>query len=101
MDSTENIAEMAIVGTTTDLEPPPEYQTEAPEIKKKGKEKEVDPNVPPECIICLEVPRSVLLEPCNHYALCEPCAKQVQKSDRRECPLCRVSIKGVKKDYMI
>jgi len=36
------------------------------------------------CLVCLELPRSVLFNPCNHFAVCHCCADQLSK-----CPLCR------------
>ncbi|KAF6262010.1 hypothetical protein COO60DRAFT_1699565 [Scenedesmus sp. NREL 46B-D3] len=31
------------------------------------------------CVVCLDAPRSVLLLPCKHLALCEACATQLQQ----------------------
>jgi hypothetical protein len=31
------------------------------------------------CVVCLDAPRSVLLLPCKHLALCEGCAQQLQQ----------------------
>jgi hypothetical protein len=57
------------------------------------------------CVVCLDAPRSVLLLPCKHLALCEGCAQQLQQhrtgSDESDsaagssnavvaCPVCRV-----------
>merc|ERR1712039_316371 len=39
------------------------------------------------CCICREVERQVLLRPCQHLALCNACARRVDK-----CPLCRSNI---------
>jgi len=39
------------------------------------------------CCICREVERQVLLRPCQHLALCNECARRVDK-----CPLCRRNI---------
>merc|ERR1712059_87291 len=36
------------------------------------------------CCICREVERQVLLRPCQHLALCNACARRVDR-----CPLCR------------
>jgi hypothetical protein len=38
-----------------------------------------------ECIVCMDAPRSVLLLPCKHLALCSHCWLQNMK----ECPCCR------------
>lgn len=39
------------------------------------------------CMKCEENPRSVTLNPCNHYVLCEICAKT-----QRDCPYCQTPI---------
>mmetsp|Transcript_105698 Transcript_105698/g.297292 ORF Transcript_105698/g.297292 Transcript_105698/m.297292 type:complete len:331 (-) Transcript_105698:171-1163(-) len=39
------------------------------------------------CVVCLRTPRSVLLQPCMHLALCGECAPQV-----KSCPVCRKDI---------
>lgn len=39
------------------------------------------------CLRCEERPRAVTLAPCNHYALCEPCADTAT-----ECPYCQAPI---------
>uniref|UniRef100_A0A8C3XV35 Unk like zinc finger n=1 Tax=Chelydra serpentina TaxID=8475 RepID=A0A8C3XV35_CHESE len=36
------------------------------------------------CVVCQEHDRSVILQPCQHYVLCEPCATKQQ-----ECPCCK------------
>ncbi|CAK9058514.1 unnamed protein product [Durusdinium trenchii] len=43
-----------------------------------------------QCCVCMEAPRSVVLEPCMHYALCLSCAQQM-----RSCPVCRRGIRSV------
>jgi hypothetical protein len=59
------------------------------------------------CVVCLDAPRSVLLLPCKHLALCEACTQQLQQhgtgsgdtqgaagggagSAAVSCPVCRV-----------
>lgn len=39
------------------------------------------------CMKCEEHNRSVTLVPCNHYVLCDTCAKSV-----RECPYCQTPV---------
>ncbi|CAE8634948.1 unnamed protein product [Polarella glacialis] len=41
------------------------------------------------CCVCLELPRSVVLYPCRHYALCGSCAMRLF-----QCPVCRTTILG-------
>jgi len=47
---------------------------------------------PKECIICMERPRGIYFEPCNHFICCEVCASKVIK-----CPICNKNIQ--KKDH--
>jgi hypothetical protein len=51
------------------------------------------------CVICLDAPRSVLLFPCKHLALCSSPACAAMMGAPPRCPLCRVvvvdSIAGV------
>jgi hypothetical protein len=46
-----------------------------------------------ECIICMNLPRSVLLLPCKHLALCNDCWHEEMK----ECPFCRGMIDSTMK----
>lgn len=39
------------------------------------------------CMKCEENARTVTLVPCNHYVLCNECAKTM-----RECPYCQTTI---------
>lgn len=57
--------------------------------KKRPKPAQVFDNGDPECVICLEAPKTRILVPCGHFCLCDGCnAKLVQK----KCPLCRQGI---------
>ena len=40
------------------------------------------------CLLCLDAPRTVALEPCRHACLCRPCYDAVVTADRA-CPVCR------------
>lgn len=42
----------------------------------------------PECVVCFEARRSVLLLPCRHILLCDGCFEKVQQQDNL-CPMCR------------
>ncbi|KAF6264578.1 hypothetical protein COO60DRAFT_1266813 [Scenedesmus sp. NREL 46B-D3] len=44
------------------------------------------------CVVCMDAPRSVLLLPCKHLALCEACSVQLQGSAANCCPVCRVPV---------
>ncbi|XP_061606356.1 putative E3 ubiquitin-protein ligase UNKL isoform X1 [Phyllopteryx taeniolatus] len=39
------------------------------------------------CVVCQKHDRSIVLQPCQHYVLCESCA-----SSKAECPYCRTKI---------
>jgi hypothetical protein len=48
-----------------------------------------------ECIVCMDAPRSVLLLPCKHLALCNECW---QCKEMKQCPCCRGLIDSAIKD---
>jgi hypothetical protein len=58
-----------------------------------------DPPVPPEdlepCAVCLEEPRSALLVPCGHMAMCVECADKVLHGSRPICVVCREPIEKI------
>jgi hypothetical protein len=41
-----------------------------------------------ECVFCHDHCRDALVQPCNHLALCWPCATRMQEGER-PCPICR------------
>lgn len=49
-----------------------------------------------ECAVCLDHRRSVALNPCGHYCLCETCVCQL-----RACPICRKPIESSIKVYEV
>jgi hypothetical protein len=46
------------------------------------------------CSICMESPRSAVLQPCGHGGFCYECGK-IMASRRTKCPLCRTAIEEV------
>ena len=45
------------------------------------------------CLLCLEAPRTVVLEPCRHSVACEPCTVQLLATQpNAPCPMCRIPI---------
>jgi hypothetical protein len=44
-----------------------------------------------ECIICLDHKRNIIIQPCNHIAICNFCA-EISK-----CPICRTEIENLVK----
>ena len=57
------------------------------------------PDLPPEdaepCAVCLEEPRSALLVPCGHMAMCVECADKVLHGSRPICVVCREPIEKI------
>ena len=47
------------------------------------------------CAVCLEEPRSALLVPCGHMAMCVECADKVLHGSRPICVVCRQPIEKI------
>jgi len=47
------------------------------------------------CAVCLEEPRSALLVPCGHMAMCTDCADKVLHGTRPICVVCRQPIEKI------
>lgn len=47
------------------------------------------------CAVCLEEPRSALLVPCGHMAMCVECAEKVLHGQRPICVVCRQPIEKI------
>ena len=44
-----------------------------------------------ECIVCMENPKEVMLEPCGHVCICATCADTMRlPGGRVKCPVCRI-----------
>lgn len=41
------------------------------------------------CVVCLNQPRTVLLMPCRHFALCSQCIGVLFQQQHNICPMCR------------
>jgi len=50
-------------------------------------EKQADEHL---CVVCLSLPKNVVLQPCNHLAMCESCFSKCNTM----CPQCRSDIQG-------
>ena len=48
-----------------------------------------------DCVICLDAPKEMLLEPCRHVCLCADCAARVT-----ECPVCRSKVRRRMRLYL-
>ena len=47
------------------------------------------------CVVCLNEPRAVVLQPCSHFAACLTCTLDLLHTEERcECPLCRTSVES-------
>lgn len=51
------------------------------------------------CVVCMSQPRNVILLNCQHFCMCESCAKQVRLMSN-ECPICRKHIYRILNVYM-
>ena len=47
------------------------------------------------CVVCMSAPRTVVLIPCGHLAVCLSCFSRLQ-----QCPFCRSVIRGGIRSYM-
>ncbi len=47
-----------------------------------------------QCVVCLDLPRRVMIRPCNHYCVCEPCGRKLRK-----CPVCTRGITRIEKVF--
>lgn len=46
-------------------------------------------NDSPDCVICLDKPKEVILSPCGHFCLCNSCCSKLGDNRQRKCPMCR------------
>eukprot|EP01084_Bolivina_argentea_P177457 306867_1 len=49
------------------------------------------------CIVCLDKPKNILIEGCNHVVLCDHCEK---KLNAKVCPMCQAPYRCVKKIHI-
>ncbi|KAG9140416.1 hypothetical protein Leryth_018545 [Lithospermum erythrorhizon] len=49
------------------------------------------------CVICYDEQKSCFFVPCGHCVTCETCAKRIIEGENKTCPICRQSIRRVKK----
>jgi hypothetical protein len=42
------------------------------------------------CVICQDKPIEYVVLSCGHYCLCGDCAKILQQTKKKQCPLCRL-----------
>jgi rubrerythrin len=54
-----------------------------------------------QCVVCLDAPRTEVLLPCRHVAMCESCTQQVMRSSTSgKCPTCRATIDSHMRIYL-
>lgn len=51
----------------------------------------------PECVLCMDLPRDVVFDPCRHVCYCKGCFNKYRKMQDRlrkkyECPICRAHL---------
>ena len=64
-----------------------------------GSAAEADAQAPP-CVVCLGEPRSLLLMPCKHLALCGDPACFAMLGAPPLCPLCRAAVADTMSIFM-
>ncbi len=42
-----------------------------------------------ECLVCCDLPVRSLFRGCGHAVACTRCALEIEKLEKRECPICR------------
>ena len=47
------------------------------------------------CVMCTSAPRSIVLIPCGHLAVCQGCYSRLQ-----QCPVCRSVIRGAIRSFI-
>mmetsp|Transcript_27537 Transcript_27537/g.36102 ORF Transcript_27537/g.36102 Transcript_27537/m.36102 type:complete len:518 (+) Transcript_27537:197-1750(+) len=47
-----------------------------------------------DCVICMENPKALLLQPCKHFCLCFACSLKIER-----CPLCQTKIQSTERIY--
>jgi len=71
----------------------------SPDVPAGSTPQPSEPAPPPEdlepCAVCLEEPRSALLVPCGHMAMCIDCADKVLHGSRPICVVCRQPIEKI------
>jgi len=81
-------------GSPSDKTPPA-----SPDIPAGSTPQPTEPTPAPEdlepCAVCLEEPRSALLVPCGHMAMCIECADKVLHGSRPICVVCRQPIEKI------
>jgi len=51
------------------------------------------------CTICLDAPKDSFFDPCGHRCTCYSCGTRIQRGDSNRCPICRQTIRTVRRIY--
>ncbi|KAG0555010.1 hypothetical protein KC19_12G136700 [Ceratodon purpureus] len=51
------------------------------------------------CTICLDAPKDSFFDPCGHRCTCYACGIRIQREDSNRCPICRQTIRTVRRIY--
>jgi len=60
--------------------------------------KKIEENSDRNCVVCLDLPKCMILLPCCHLCVCksQTCIKAVSQ----KCPICRKPVKEIKEAYL-
>ncbi|CAH6419798.1 RING finger type zinc finger protein, partial [uncultured virus] len=50
------------------------------------------------CVICFENKRTITLN-CGHFNTCGHCTRELLRSDKKECPICRTEIISITRTF--
>jgi hypothetical protein len=94
----------------TPVQEPTDHSTQS--SLKSSVESLINPSPEPQqskftCVVCLENPRTLMVEPCAHLCLCDSCAQAMQEkyeanpnaTSYRTCPVCRTPTTGTRRVY--
>ena len=49
-----------------------------------------------DCVVCMEMPKNILLLPCTHLCICSACSANLMGQEPQLCPICRQPVKEAK-----
>ena len=67
-------------------------KTKLEELEKKLQKEEESK----QCVVCMDQPKELMIRPCNHYCVCQACARRLQK-----CPMCNGLINRAERVYNV
>ena len=69
------------------------------DFSEKAKERRVSDGVNFACVVCFTHIKNIVLLPCKHLCVCEPCVHKIRKMNSR-CPMCKKYIESLIKVYI-